>query len=305
MDQFWVVLGYSLLSLGILLVLFRYIILVTIREFHNFKLKRSDNEKRIIATTHSQDIRKLKERDWVWISGILLTLSTALIAALIFDVEVLNDLVTFGATLTSMFLAVIAIFVTLIYSKDSKDLQSQTKDILGRMDEKIKSVDNQVKELREQKLDDFLNRIPESIGAHLRSSQLNVEGIDEDEKQKLIDIVETNLKKEVQSLKNQINISGNKVVREVNISVTISNKDKASEIKSAILGRFEYFRDIIGSPIYDSYSTIIVKGNDGYTFNLIFKLQTNIEPQIIKKMITSNLSQLSMNELLDWEVEVF
>lgn len=91
-------------------------------------------------------------RDWFWLTGILVMIIVGVIAYILSDIEFAVDLLTFAGTLTSLFLSVIAIFITLTFSKDSKDLHSQSKHILGRIDEKIEGIDDRVKEIQQEQV---------------------------------------------------------------------------------------------------------------------------------------------------------
>lgn len=81
-----------------------------------------------------------RKNDWIWITSVLGFVIIVLSVLLLRDVKISFEIVSFTSTILSMVLAVIAIFVTLVYSKDSKDISKDTGELLNRMDEKLNVV---------------------------------------------------------------------------------------------------------------------------------------------------------------------
>lgn len=97
-------------------------------------------------------VNNLGRRDLIWLVCVLGAIIICLLTVLLVDIKFSFEMISFGATLLSLTLAVIAIFVTLIYSKDSKDISKETGELLGRMDEKLNTVRENVLRIDEKEV---------------------------------------------------------------------------------------------------------------------------------------------------------
>lgn len=149
-----------------------------------------------------------RNRDWIWVVGILVALIILLISIFYADEKTIEVNFSIIASAVSIALALLAIFIALNQSRDNQELSTSLNVTMSIMNEKLNSVDEKVNKIDpdilvkvyRQKMDDVVTEVGKIVS---NSTEISAKEIEE-------------------KYRNQLNIAGMEFAEIIN-EITESN----------------------------------------------------------------------------------
>jgi hypothetical protein len=188
-------------------------------------------------------------KDWKWLVGCLISIIVLTISAWMYKLPDAMNYFSFMASIVSIILALVAIYIALSQNNNSEILNARTADILARVEEKIMNVNEKVNKIdpkeialiTETRVNGALNQFSEKL-----YSKLEELGIDKDKIKEIKKDIESSSnviapptsdnceKSENQALKLN-SIIKEEVIKVLNIIKNKSFSDSISIINSTLL----------------------------------------------------------------------
>jgi hypothetical protein len=197
----------------------------------------------------------MKTRDWKWLVGILVGTNLLILSAWIMKIPDVGAYLSILGTGVSIALALIAIYISLSQNNNSQILNVNTMDVLARIDEKVRNVNEKVDKFDSKEIAEIIEtRVSKVLKNYSKDifDTLEKAGIDHEK---------------IESVKVAVPVEKALIPKIAKISITTSVISYSHTDEDAI-GHATY-------AIYDQYGNDVTTGSP-LNDNLTFKSQVGI-----------------------------